>query len=370
MSRRVELSALQAIALISLTMETQSYILAPQAMAEYVNQDLWISMLISIFMSVLLVSYIAWLVRRFTGRTVIQFSEILLGRFFGKIVGGGFFAYFVTVTVINVQFISHVFKIMFMPLTPFSTFVIMILIFAYYCSIQGVGTLARMSTVMIAIGTSTILFFVLYSLKEVKLLYYLPIMQHSWSKISFASLFPFAFFGQVVSLTMVYPYIQHRQRNEHSTRPLILGIVIPIFIIGMWIIEFVGIFSANQLKNFSIAGSEMNALVQIGEFFERMDAFFIIVWLSFSFLITGFYFTLSHIAFTQLLNRSESHGSRIILVIAVFLVGMLFQEKYDRLSFFLLEIWVYLSIVFQAGIPLLLGLIYFIKKRGSGYHDL
>lgn len=370
MSRRVELSVGQAIALVSLAMLAQSYILAPQVMAEYVNQDLWISMLLSIFMSVLLVSYTAWLVSRFTGRTVIQFSEILLGRFFGKIVGGGFFAYFVTVTVINIQFISHVFKIMFMPLTPFSTFVIMILVFAYYCSIQGVGTLARMSTLMFLITFSTIVFLLLYGFKEVQLLNYLPIMQHSWSKISFASLFPFAFFGQVVSLTMVYPYIQHRKRIEHSTRPLIFGIVIPLFLIGMWIIEFVGIFSVNQLKNLSLAGSEMLALIQIGEFFERMDAFFVIIWLSASLLVTGYYFTLSHIAFTQLLNRSESHGSRILIVIAVFLIGMLFQDKYDRFSFFILEIWVYLSIVVQAGIPLLLGLIYFIKKRGSSYHDL
>lgn len=367
-SRYPDVSARQATALIGLLLLTQSLVLAPSVMAEYAQQDMWISVMLSIIMTVLLAALTVWLSSRFPEYTVIQFSEKLLGRFFGKFVGILFFLYFVTITVTNVQLVSQVFKTMFMPLTPNPVFAFMIMAFAFYCSVQRVGTLARMSTILFIITFAIAIFVILFGLHHVRFIHYLPFLQNDWSNIFHASLFPFAFYGQVVTITMVYPYIR-RDNQKNAIRIFIWGSFIACSLMGVMIMEFIGLFGAHQLQSFIIPASEQVSLIRIGEFFERQEIFFVTIWTSVMLVVTGFFFSMSFITMTQLFNHSESHWLRIMLGIMVFLLTMLFQGDLVQFVHFQLHAWTYISIVFQAGLPLLLGLIYLMKKR-SGSHEI
>lgn len=361
MSRHVDISVGQATSLIGLLLVIQSHVLAPPVMAEYAHQDMWISVMLSIIMTLFLSAYTVWLTNRFPEYTLMQFSELVLGRFFGKLVGGVFFLYFMTITVIHVQLILQVFKTMFMPQTPALIFVVMILAFAYFCSIQGIGTLARMSTVLLIISYATIIFLFCSVLREVRFIHYLPLLQSDWSQIVHASLFTFASNGQVVVLTMLHPYLRH-QTQKNSSASFIWWSFLTSLITGMLIMEFIGVFSSYQLQSLLFPTAEIDALIRIGEFFERPEMFFVTIWTSVILVATGFLFSIGYNSLIQLFNCSEGYRSRMLAAILVLLPSMMLQD-FDRFSHFLHDAWVYWSIVCQAIFPFLLGLIYLVKKR-------
>ncbi|MFD0693570.1 endospore germination permease [Paenibacillus sp. GCM10027628] len=366
-----KMTPLQAAGLLALLIATQNHIFAPSIMAHFAHEDMWISSLLSASIAVLFCVYAVWLAGQFPNRTLIQFLTILLGRWVGKAIGILYLGYFLCLTVIYVQLLATSFKTLFLPKTPLIVFVVFIVSYSIYGAAQGISALGKMSTLVILALLSTMLILIACTLPSVEMTNYLPIRQSSWFDIIHASLFNLTSFTQSIVITMLFAFVQP-DKMKNAKKYVIWGSALAFGVTSLLVIEEIGAFSANQLEMLTFPTVELITLFHFGEFFERAEPIFVSVWGAAMFLVIGMLFINCLTIIWHLLGRSGGSVSKrlpLLFGAAVLFLSLFYLPNTQKLSYFLLHRWTYLSLVFQIGIPLLLGFACMIARRRMPHAD-
>ncbi|WP_042166659.1 GerAB/ArcD/ProY family transporter [Paenibacillus gorillae] len=366
-----KMTPLQAASLLALLIATQNYIFAPALMARFAHEDMWISSLLAAAAAFLFCLYAVWLAGQFPNRTLIQFLSVLLGRWVGKAIGALYLVYFICLTVIYVQTLATSFKVLFLPMTPLIVFIVLIILFCMYGAAQGISVLGQMSTLLILALLVTLLLLFVGTLPSVEITNYMPIGQNRWSNIFYASLFNLTSFTQSIVITMLFAFVR-ADKMKYAKKYVIWGSALTFGVTSLIVIEEVGVFSPNQLELLTFPTVELITLFNFGTFFERVETIFVSVWGAAMFLVIGMLFTSSLTAIRHLLGRSEGSASKWLVLlygVVIFLISLFYLPNTQKLSYFMLHQWTYLSLLFQVGIPLLLGMACLIARGRMSHAD-
>ncbi|GGG60532.1 GerAB/ArcD/ProY family transporter [Paenibacillus radicis (ex Gao et al. 2016)] len=366
-----KMTPLQAAGLLALLIATQNYIFAPAIMARFAHEDMWISSLLAASAAFLFCLYAVWLAGQFPNRTLIQFLSFLLGRWAGKAIGILYLGYFICLTVIYVQTLATSFKTLFLPMTPLIVFIVLIVLFCMYGAAQGIIVLGKMSTLVILALLVTLLLLFAGTLPSVEMTNYLPIGENRWSNTFYASLFNLTSFTQSIVITMLFAFVPS-DKMKYAKKYVVWGSMLTFGVTSLIVIEEVGVFSPNQLELLTFPTVELITLFNFGTFFERVETIFVSVWGAAMFLVIGILFTSCLTAIRHLLGRSDGSDSKWLVLLfgaVILFLSLFYLNNTQKLSYFMLHYWTYLSLVFQVGIPLLLGLACLIARRRMSYAD-
>ncbi|NUU62525.1 GerAB/ArcD/ProY family transporter [Paenibacillus agri] len=366
-----KITPLQVAGLIALLVATQNHVFAPAIMARFAHEDIWISSLLSAAGAFLFCVYAVWLAGQFPNLTLIQFLSVLLGRWIGKAIGILYLGYFICLTVIYVQMLATSFKTLFLPMTPLIVFVVLIVLFCIYGAAQGMSVLGKMSTLVILALLLAMLLLIAGTLPSVEMSNFLPIRQSTWFNIFHASLFNLASFTQSIVVTMLFAFVQP-DKMKYAKKYVIWGSMLTFVVTSLLVIEVNGAFSPNQLEMLTFPTVELITLFNFGTFFERVESIFVSVWGAAMFLVIGMLFTSCLIIIRHLLGRSGRSASKrfsLLFGAAVLLLCLYYVPNTQKLSYFMLHYWTYLSLVFQVGIPLLLGLACLVARGRMSHAD-
>ncbi|KXS42150.1 MULTISPECIES: GerAB/ArcD/ProY family transporter [unclassified Candidatus Frackibacter] len=263
-------------------------LIIPRLMTSVAGVDGWILPITSGIVVIINMYLLIRINSAFPNLTFIEYSEIILGKFIGKILSLGLLLYFLFLTSINIRLFSSAIKPFLIPQTPIEVLLLSTLIMPTYLIRHGVEPIARFNEYITipALASLAMPLFLIISIPYFDLGKLLPFFSSGIYKIAQGSLIGYgasAFLG-LGMMYLLYPYIKSSERdNIYSS--VIMGIITVIVIFVLFIIMTIAAVGAVELSYMtwpiiSILGSIEVPVV------ERVGSLFIAIWATISFTTT------------------------------------------------------------------------------------
>ncbi|EFM10604.1 spore germination protein [Paenibacillus curdlanolyticus YK9] len=334
--------------------------------AREVGQDMWIATLLATLQGVVMI-YITYIViRRASHRDFMATGELLLGRWFGKIVVILIFAFFIgAFAPIMITFVYHL-QEYFLPDAPVSLFIILALLVGSIGCYYGLEVMAR-----------TALFGVLFiyllnglilagSFREFDIKNLLPVLESGFVQ-TFESSVAFDADWAIATMTasLLLPFV--KDVKKHGAKLSVTAIIATGLLVISWSILEGAVLSAEVTGNYTVSCMKLARNAHIGTFLQRYEMV-MIAFYSVSALVQVMMCVYgSSMAAARLFGLTNS--KRMILPVAVIL-GVFSDwivRDHFRAMDYLEQYWPMIALPIAVGLPLLLLILQalFRKKLDS-----
>lgn len=334
-----------------------SLLIAPSGLAAEAKQDAWIASAIGIGMGLLTIPLYNALGIRFPRMTIAEYSEEILGRWIGKIVGLLYCTFFFILTALMISSLGYFITSQILPETPIQFIIALCLLVVVMAVRLGLEVWARAAEIFFPWIMLMLLFLLVTLLPEAKLLNLQPVLDVGFTPLLRTA---FTFFGlqQPVILLMIFPYVNQTKR---AGRGLLTGTLLGGFILILITILCIAVLGAdltarNTYPSFSLAK-------KIG----RSEAVLAGLWfISIYFKITiCFYATALGLAQTFKFKDFRPFLWPMGMILLVLSLLVYPNQTYTQL--FIHRIWTPYAITYMVIFPVVLLIVAWLrKKRGTG----
>ncbi len=348
---------------ISLTFQTGNSILL--TMTHTINparQDAWISDIIAGIIGLGIVYVATKLSLLYPNQTLIEYSQTILGRWFGKIIVISYFVqWYSVIGVILRGFADFSITILFHE-TPrwvlISAMLFLVIYSIYLGGIESIGRCSEFLGPMIPIGIAITL---VLNIPNVSLLRILPIYSDTGLlSILIGSLTTASFFGESVMMTMLLTFM--RKPDQGPSRAM-WGLGISAFIVTISTFSVLLTFgpglSSKMLNPFFV----LAGYISVMGFIQNMDVVVVLVYIFSIFIKLSVYFFISCYGTAQWLNIKNWRKTIWFIAPIVFIQSMLYTPGVAHVNY----LWnFYIPFAFpinMIGIPLLLWMVKIIRKK-------
>lgn len=339
-----------------------SAIIISASITSFARQDAWISAIFAMLVGLVVIWMNTYLGGLFPDKTYVEIIQLLLGKW----LGGFIVANFVLMCIIGApQFVWYVgdfFTTQYFP--DMSMYIIntVFLISVVIALLYGIEAIARTSEVFFYGIVVMFVLSMIFVTPNIEVNNILPVMEKGIGRVLKGSL-PLLSFTVLptILLNMVYPV--NVKDIKGAKRSLFKG-----YMIGMVII-FVSVLMCNLVMGSTITASSrypaflLTKEINVGIIFTRLEALIIIVWLLTIFNNTVFYFYAGVLGLTQLLKlKNYKEIVAPIGLIMVVLSGFIYKDVMYEMRWDT-EVWFPYIATFGLVLPILLLIVYFIKKH-------
>lgn len=363
--KREIISGPQLVFLLIPVVTATEFMSVPGVIYQYAKEDAWISYLLSLVPAIWAILVFTTLALRNPGMSFTQYTEKILGKWLGKIVGLLYiyylFVYVTTITDENMTFIT----LFALPHTPR---VVTISSFLLVCGVGawlGIEALARCSEFLVPLSIVFALIVSVLLMTQMVPQYLLPSLGHGIRPIFQGAIVPSAWAGEFFILGFLLPYLNVPHKSRKYS---LLGLLFVMLIMLMVIFEsiMVGGPLTSQLKYAYYAAVRY---VSIGNFLERIDPVVLSVWVYIGFIKAAVFLWAFATCIAQVFGMSNYR----MLVIPVSLLSIagcfwIFSNAFE-MSHYLATTFPASGLVSQNLIPTLILLVDVVRTRKRGQYE-
>jgi spore germination protein KB len=339
-----------------------SILILPSGLAAEAKQDAWIAALLAIAVGVALVVLYTALGNRYSTMTLPEYSEIILGKWLGKIVSILYFAFFFLLSALVLRNIGDFLNTYELPHTPFAVTHIVFLLVVIMSIRLGLETFSRSAEFFFPWVIALILVLLFAIVPQIEFKNLQPIMGEGVKPIIRASI---PFVGspilELVVFLMIIPAINRKQGGKMGflTGYLIGGTVLFIASIITILVLGVDVTSRKTYPSYTLAKQ-----INIGNFIQRIEAIASFIWFITIFIKLSLSFYASTFCLAHILKLKDY---RVVIFPLAIIMLILSLVAYPNTAYFLTFVsatWPFLALMYGLILPLLLFLISsFTKKR-------
>ncbi|MFX3661683.1 MAG: endospore germination permease [Ectobacillus sp.] len=356
-----QISAMQFFILLFMFIIGSATMLIPSIVTPYTKQDVWISALIAIPITFPLLYLYVSLGKRYPDMTLAQYTEKILGKWFGKVVSFLFFLYFLLITSALLRQMAEMLVTIVMPETPIHA-VIIIYFSAIVIAVRlGLETFSRAAEIFfpwVILFLALVMLFLLPLMKAEQLQ---PIMGSGLGPILYGA---FTIVGipylDLVIFLMLVPHVPSFQKVKKA---YFLSVIIGgggIIVIAALSIMVLGT-ELTAVSTYPIY--DLAQKVNIAEFIQRIEAFVGAIWIITMFFKTTVCFYAAAATLSQISGLKQQNLLTFPLsLIVIALAGILFPNSVYFFSF-AAEIWTPNVTLYGVFLPLLLLIVDTIKTK-------
>lgn len=327
------------------------------------GQDTWLALLLGITTAIPFLYLYCKLAEKFPHKTIVEYSQELLGPLLGKIMGALYvwFAFILGVWVLR-NFTDFIY-ITTLDQTPHSFIAAAFTFLAAYGVSKGLEVIARSSQFMFPIVAAAFFVIVIPVLREVDYTFLLPILNTEPPKFFLAAFINFSFpFTEMVLFTMIFPYLSEK---ENIFVPALKGMLIAGGALFIKTLLIVAIFRPQFAASMIYPFYNLSRLISVAGFLERFDPLMVG-----AFILTGFV-KISLCYYAACLGLGQLLGLRdyrpLILPMGALMVAFSLvvypNMAAERLS--LTRVSPFITFPFKVIFPLLLLLVAGFRPKGS-----
>ena len=238
-------------------------------------QDAWISALITLLGSEVFVLFISLLATRFPNRTVIEYSQVILGNWPGRLIGLVFLWLFLQLSVVDIRIYSELVVTGFLPNTPPIVIIIAVVFLAAICVREGVEIIGRMADVFFSLFFLMIVGVVIISLNEFDFKNIQPILYRGWQPVFKGALTPVALIIQVWVLGILVPDTLNPRK---TVKIALTSIGISLLILVVITFVTIGVLSPQEGARATFPLLTLIRSVSLSRFLERVEVLVILAW--------------------------------------------------------------------------------------------
>lgn len=358
--KKVVITNHQLYSLTALTSIGGSLLVATAPITSMAKQDAWLSTILTALygMAVILLYY--FLGSRHPGMTLIGINRAILGKWAGTAVSALFVLFFIVVSYdlpwYMIDFMSHI-----MHETPSYIISALYVIAFAIAALYGIEAIARASEIFIKFVTVFFFISMFMVLPNAKLNNILPVFENGLTPI-FKGSVPLTVYVTFPTITMLMVYPVNFDSIKGTKGALLKGIlwsslicftaiIISILVLGV-------VISTKAKYPVFVLLKEIN----VGNIFTRLEYFISVIWTITQFVVGAMFFYSSAAGISELFKLRSHRFIVLPLALIIFIMsGVAFtsdvaNKEWSR------NIFIPYSITMGLVIPLLLLLVYFLKK--------
>jgi len=298
-----------------------------------VSQDAWVSAIISFFSSAALVFIIVRLTLAFPGKSLVQYSQELLGGFMGKLLSSFYLLLFLFMAGTDLRIYGEVIKTSFLPETPLVVTMAIMVLISVMVVFSGLEPLGRCADIIFPLFLLTILASLFFPLLYADFGNLQPVLARGWSPVLLASVTPTTITAQYTNLTMLAPSVQEPRKS--LMKAAMWSLLGSSAVLLFFIIAVIAVLGPSEGFRATFPVFKMIRSISISAFLERIEALTIFPW------GMGLFVNLSLNLYSGSKGLSQVFGltdnRSLILPMAVIWVAFSFQgykDSFEVLQFF------------------------------------
>jgi len=202
-----------------------AFIMIPAMVIKGAGKDGWMSIILAALAGIGMTALYTVLGRRFPGRTLVQYSRLLLGKFAGNLIGLMMMWFALHLGALVLRNFGDFLAAALMPETPYLVFHVLIILVISLALYGGLEVLGRFNEILTWIVVTSILSLLILtlSIEDFDLKNLLPVLEEGIGPALKTSLLPFTFpFGETVLFTMLLPYLN---KPEEARKAPIMAMI-------------------------------------------------------------------------------------------------------------------------------------------------
>ncbi len=357
-----KISNKQLILIVFIFREVVNLTYFPFLTAPPENQDIWISILLSLPVQLALTAPVYYLWTKFPNKTIIQYSQLIVGKA-GKLIGFMYILFFIQLTALLMVQFSYFFLIAIMPETPIAFFLISFMLVCAYAVRNGLEVITRLTEIFVPITIIAVIIILIFMFKTMDFKALLPIMENGFTPVFYGGLITASRFVEIMYFAMLLPFLNNSRKIKSTILFTYLLIDINALLIAIPIIT---IFGTADAKIHLFPFFDAIRLVNIGDFWEHIEVIHLAVWLCGIVVQVSTLYYLAALGIGQLFNLKDYKPlvlplGTIIISIAI-LIAPNVVEQFRFLNY---KIFIWYSLFFILVIPLILLILSLIRRKGE-----
>lgn len=275
MQQEVKITSGQTILLIIGMILPTAMLTVPSAIVKYASTDAWVSLLLGTAIGIATALVSSAVAMKNPGLGVFQMIELHLGRYFSKAVQILFSLYwfFTSIDVLR-QFMDFMVQSV-MKKTPSVALGIIIVLLALYSIYHGLEVIARVNSIVAIGGFLVFAVSTTFYFQAMKLVNLLPLLNAPFNKIFMGGYLSSSWFTMVFAI-MIFASFLNEPRKTRTVA--LLGISLTGLSMIWIVMGSLAIFGDRIIPLFDYPTFNVFRIIEVARFLERIDAFYIAVW--------------------------------------------------------------------------------------------
>ncbi|WP_223594148.1 GerAB/ArcD/ProY family transporter [Neobacillus bataviensis] len=354
-----KISALQMAIMMNPTILATGLLLVPAITAKSAKQDLWLSPIWASFMGFMIV-FVAYRLHKFyPNETIFEYSEQILGKILGKILGLILVFYYFHVTGIIVREYGEFVSGTFLHHTPmvvvFSTMIIVSSMAVY----GGLEVIGRCSEMIVPVLLVLYLVIFVMLIKDLDMKHLFPMLENGLGPSLKGSVVLQSWFSEFILVSFFFPYLRDRNKGMKWAMISVLSVMFYMVLTNVMSLLLFGKMTALLTYPVMVAAR----YISIADFLAHLESIVMAIWVAGTFVkITVFYYVLV-LGIAQWLKLSDFRPIVLPTGFLLILFGIWSAPNLQVLSHFLSSSGAFYLLSVQAGIPVFLLTIAWLKKK-------
>lgn len=354
----VRISATQGFMLAIASITVTGHLLFIPVIINHAGRDSWLSVLIAMVPAVLIGFVISSLAKLYPGRTIIEYTQEITGKWLGKFISCLFIFYFFHDTSLAIRGFGEFFTSAITPRTPIMVYFVAITILAVYAVRNGLEVMARANQIflvcMIPVGlTATVL-----TQKDKVYKNFLPILEYGPQPALMGMFTLVSLYSTFVILGMIFPFFAHQEKIRKGS--MITMLILIVMFLGP-VTGPIAVFGLERSIGLSFPTFQLLRDIQVGDL-QRLDLIGIVLWSLGSFAKISIFLFGTTVGLAQLFRLEDFRALAAPTGALLVIVSLLNSENYIEMHRFFRDTFPYYSVFIGGFIPLVLFIIAIIRR--------
>jgi spore germination protein KB len=355
---KIKISRIQALMLGISGVTVTGHLLYIPVITYHAGRDSWIALLLTIIPAIMIGFILSVLAQRFKGRSLVEYTQLILGKWVGKLFVVLFLLYFFHEVTLSIRGFGEFYTSAITPRTPIGVFLIAILILASYSIRNGLEVLARTNQAflvfMIPIGI--IASILSHNNKDYR--NFLPVLENGLDSVLLGTLSITSVFSSIFVLSMVFSSVSTVKSLKKYT------IVTMLILIGMFVGPVTGviaIFGEERAIGLYFPTFQILRDIEIGAL-QRLDLIGVMLWSLGSFTKVALFLYAIVVGIAQLFQIKDYTILVGPIAALIAIVSILNSEDLIGIYRFQRDIYPFYGTLFGFVFPLILLIVSQIRK--------
>lgn len=355
------ISGRQMAFLIQFTILPTSIILLPGMVYQEAGPSAWFSILLVGMICIGTGLVVYSLGTRFPDQTIIQYSENIVGKPLGKIIGLVYITIFIYTCALIVREITNMFQTSFMNETPQIVFAVGLVLTAAYTVRHGLEVMARVSDVILPLGIVMFLLLPIFTLPEMNTRNFLPFLERGPLPVLKGSYLAAQFLGEIFVIAFFLPYLQTTGGIKRTI--VLAGISVTFFqlIITVTAIGVLGSITAH----FNYTTLQLASYITLGTVVDRVEPLIMLLWIGGGLIKIGVFYYCSVLAMAQWLGLREYKALVLPTGALVIVLSSILWRDTSQLLHYLTVLLPPVLLSAWLGVPLILFILAWLFGKGA-----
>lgn len=339
-------------------------LLVPSLLATIAKQDAWITILITVPVVLLLILIWTQLARMFPHESIIQYTEHILGKWLGKVVGLLYLIYFMFLSALVLRNVGGFITTHVLIETPMQFVHIIFMVAVVYGAYLGLEVLSRTSEIFFP---WVLLIYFLASvllIGNIDLARLLPILPDGWMP-PIKAMYPLLGFpmSELVIFLLLIPFVN---RQDKVRKYFNLFMMMNIAFGAIIVLITISVLGADITARSTFAVFDVAKEIVIGKFLSRVEIMVGGIWIMTIFVKLSFCFYVTNLAIAQFFKMKSYRVTILPFAFIVVALSMIVYKDTGEFFWFSMGAYPIYSLFHGLIIPLLLLCVAKMRKlKGS-----